>query len=111
RIRMRSRNVGVRIAGSNVDRLPLWINRRSRPDRASSGSVHLSAGRVLLERLWLVLNRVALPQDLAGAGIERDKAAAKLATLVLRIAPGGLFKRRHRRVDSAFKQNRRAGYA
>src|SRR5262249_26778488 len=82
RVRVPTLNVGVGIAGANVDQLALQIERRSRPDRASRGAVHLGPGGILLERLRLLLNGETLPEDLPCVSVERDKAATEGAALV-----------------------------
>ena len=111
RVRVKRRNVCIRVAGSDVDQLALQIKRWSRPDRSARGTIHLCSGGVLFERLWFILDREALPDDSSSVSVERDDAAAELAALISCVASGGFFKRGNRNVDSIPIKHRRTGDA
>ena len=90
RVGRRLRRIGVVVAGGDVDHVALGIDRGSRPDTAARRAPLLHAVLVLRSRLRLV-DRVRLPQHLAGVGVERRNAAAERAALVLRVAALSFF--------------------
>src|SRR5438270_13760911 len=63
--------VGVRISSGRIDQFSLGINRWSRPDRRSCRTIKLRASLALFGRLSGIQNAVALPDLLAGRGVQR----------------------------------------
>ena len=108
RFRRRGR---VRIAGRDVDRVALRIDRRRGPHGRARRPVHLRADGILLRRTRLLRNRVHLPLLLAGRRVVRDERATEGAALVFRVRAGALFERRDGHVEAPVVERRRAGDA
>ena len=109
RIARLGRRERVGVAGGDVERAALRVDRRRRPDGGAGRSIQLRADRVLLRRPRPFGNRVGLPHLLAGRGIVRDHRSAERAAFVLRIRSGAFFERRDRHVQTSVVQRRRAG--
>ena len=101
RIAHRRRRVAVVVASGDVEAIQLGINSRRRPHRSTGWTIELRADGVLLRRLRLLRDRVALPDLFAGCRIECDDAPAELAALVRGHGAGGFFSRCDTNVDAS----------
>src|SRR5206468_5372651 len=75
----RLRRPAVSIAGAHVDGTALRVDRRCRPDAAAGRAPHLGAVGVGSNQSRRAGDGVGLPDNLAGAGVERDERAAERA--------------------------------
>ncbi len=104
--------VGVAVAGGDVQDAAPRVDRRRGPDAASGRPPRLHPFLREAALLRLVGDRVRLPHDRAGIGVERGDAAAERAALVVRAGSRRLFADPgHRHVDAAVVIGRRSGRA
>jgi hypothetical protein len=86
RIRGDRGRIGIAVARVGVEHTPGHINGGRGPDPGARGSEELNAELVPPHRFWYLGDAEALPQHLAGGGVQGSDAAAKAAAWVVRIS-------------------------
>jgi hypothetical protein len=74
--------IGIAVARGGVEHTPGHINGGRGPDPGARGSEELNAELVPPHRFWYLGDAEALPQHLAGGGVQGSDAAAKAAWVV-----------------------------
>ena len=108
--------VGVVVAGGRVilaaaviDQPALGVGGGAGPDAAPGGGENGGAGAGLALFRGAALDRVMTPLDGAGGRIEGHQGAPEGAAGIGGIGRGGDFQGRHRDIENAFVEQRRAG--